>query len=136
MAQKLSDIFGFKKTTFDAPSVGPNGSFEQDTLFIEINEAQSRVTNGKAYAKVFGSLIVFSQMDKMPFGYFNKKIHQSDPEWTKNFFFFDIDLNPASSPARLQNISERRVRFVYLYSGDYDPAHGELTELTMLEGTS
>jgi hypothetical protein len=127
---KLQSIFGLRKTTFDAPSVNStNGSFEQDTLFIEVNECNSRVTEGRAYAKVIGSLVVFSQMDKMPFGYFNKKIQQASHADTKDLFFFDIDLNPASSPARLQNITERRVRFVYLYSAQYDPAHGSITSL-------
>ncbi len=131
MSEKLRGIFGFRKTTYDAPAISAStGTFEQDTLFIEINEATSRVTqSGKAFAKVLGSLVVFSQMDKMPFGFFNKKIQQADPSLTGKFFFFDIDLNPANSPARIQNITERRLRFVYLYSGDYDPSQGELTSL-------
>ncbi len=119
-----------RKTIFDAPSVNPaTGSFEQDTLFIEINECNSRMTDGMAYAKILGSLVVFAQMDKMPFGYFSKRIYKADHSLTKDLFFFDIDLNPINSPARLQNISERRVRFVYLYSAQYDPEHGELTSL-------
>lgn len=129
MAQKLTQIFGFKKTTYSAPSAGPDGSFEQDTLFIEINECRSRVNAGKAYARVLGSIVVFSQMEKLPFGFFTKKIEQASHSATKDFFFFDIDLNPISSPARIQNIAERRVRFVYLYQGQYDPSHGELTSL-------
>lgn len=130
MKEKLESIFGMRKTTFDAPTVNStNGSFEQDTLFIEVNECNSRVTEGRALSRVLGSLVVFSQMDKMPFGYFNKRIQQSDASLTKDFFFFDIDLNPASSPARLQNITERRVRFVYLYSAQYDPAHGSITSV-------
>lgn len=130
MAEKLSRIFGMRKTTFDAPSVNSTtGSFEQDTLFIEVSECNSRVTAGMQYAKVLGSLVVFSQFDKMPFGFFNKKIEQADIDDKKEFFFFDIDLNPASSPARFQNIAERRVRFVYLYAGQYDPEHGSLTSV-------
>lgn len=126
LAEKLSQIFGFKKTTFDTP-----GSFEQDTLFIEINEAQSRVTDGRVFSKVTGSLVCFSQMEKLPFGFFNKKIQQAPASLTRPFFFFDIDLNPANSPARVQNITERRLRFVYLYSAQYDPDHGELTSLKL-----
>ena len=130
MMDKISQIFGLRKTTFDAPSVNPNtGSFEQDTMFIEVTESNARVTEGIAYAKVLGSLVVFSQMDKMPFGFFNKRIQQADPSLTKDFFFFDIDLNPAQSPARFQNITERRVRFVYLYKAQYDPEHGSLTSV-------
>ncbi len=129
LKDKLSRIFGMAKTTFDAPTVKQDGSFEQDTLFIEVTECNSRVTEGMAYAKVQGSLIVFSQMDKMPFGFFHKKIQQADHSLTKELFFFDIDLNPASSPARFQNITERRVRFIYLYSAQYDPNHGSITSL-------
>jgi len=129
ISQKLAAIFGFRKTTFDAPSVGPGGAPEQDTLFIEISEARTRATEGKVYSEVKGSIIVFAQMDKLPFGYFNKRIQKASHELTKGFIFFDIDLNPISSPARIQNITERRVRFVYLYSSDYDPEHGELTSL-------
>ncbi len=127
---KLHLIFGLRKTTFDAATINSvTGSFEQDTLFIEVNQSNSRVTEGKAYAKVEGSLVVFSQMDKMPFGYFNKRIQQADPVLTKDLFFFDIDLNPANSPARIQNITERRLRFVYLYSDQYDPAQGQITSV-------
>jgi hypothetical protein len=129
MSEKLAKIFSFKRTTFSSPSIGTDGSYEQDILFIEVTESDSRTCQGKAYARVVGSLIVFAEMDKMPFGFFNKRIQQADPELTRHFFFFDIDLNPASSPARIQNITERRLRFVYLYSGQYDPAHGELTTL-------
>lgn len=131
MRRKLSLIFGFKKTTFDAPSDGTNGSFEQDTLFIEIDQARSVAKENKVISRVDGTLIVFAQMDKMPFGYFNKRIQQADASLKQNFFFYGIDLNPANSPARLQNITERRVRFVYLFSGDYDPDHGELTSLSV-----
>lgn len=127
---KLSQIFGFKKTTFDAPSVNSNdATFEQDVLFIEVNEANSRVSDGKEIAKVEGSLVVFSQMEKIPFGFFSKKIQAADRTLTKDLFFFDVDLNPINSPARFQNIAERRIRFVYLYSAQYDPSHGQITSL-------
>lgn len=129
MASKLSQIFGFRKTTFNAPSPDPNGSYEQDTLFIQVDEAMSNTGNGRATSKVTGQMVVYVQMNKMPFGYFNKRIQQADHSLTKDFFFFDIDLNPVSSPARLQNITERRVKFVYLYSAQYDPDHGEMTSL-------
>lgn len=119
-----------KKTTFDIPT---DQAFEQDTLFIEINECNSRVTEGMAYAKVLGSLVVFSQFDKLQYGYFNKRIQTADHELTKNLFFFDIDTNALNSPARMQNLSERRTRFVYLYSGQYDPENGQLTSLTFEE---
>lgn len=129
VADALTTIFGLKRTTFDAPSMDSSGSFEQDTLFIQIDEAPFRVTEGKAHAKVLGTLIVFSQIEKLPFGFFSRRINMAPYALTKNFYFFDIDTVPANSPARIQNIAERRVRFVYLYSAQYDPEHGSITSL-------
>lgn len=130
LKSKLSQIFGFRKTTYDAPSVDSStGTYEQQVLFIDITQATTRACNGKAYCHVRGSMTVFAQMNKLPFGYFNKRIEQADPELTKDLFFYDIDLNPASSPARIQNIAERRVSFIYLYSTEYDPDQGEMTSL-------
>jgi hypothetical protein len=132
LKDKLSKIFGLRKTTFDQPSVNSTtGTFEQDTLFIEVERCDTRIVYGKQIAKVSGSLVVFSQMDKMPFGYFSKRIEQASHDLKKYLFFYDIDLNPPGSAARLQNISERRVRFIFLYSAQYDPEHGELTTLEL-----
>lgn len=129
LKSRLSKIFGFEKTTFDAPSE----SFEQDTLFVSIAEAQSRPSGKKIYSKVMGYLTVFSQKDKMPYGFFNKRIQKADAALTRELFFFDMDVDVASSPARIQNISERRARFVFLYSADYDPNKGRLTSINMEE---
>lgn len=130
MKNKLEQIFALKKTTFDAPSQNAStGSFEQDVLFIEIEEAPCIAKNGKITARVTGSLVVYAQVDKLPYGYFQKRIQLAGHELTKDFFFFNVDLNPPNSPAKVQNISERRVRFVYLYESQFDPEHGELTSL-------
>jgi hypothetical protein len=130
LAEKLSAIFGFKKTTYQQPSMkSTTGTFEQDILFIQVDRSTSVAKQGKATSRVEGSLVVFAEMDKMPFGYFTKRIQQADPSLTNQFFFYDIDLNPSSSPSRIQNITERRVSFVYLYTGQYDPDQGSLTSL-------
>lgn len=130
LSQKLSAIFGFKKTTFNAPSVdATTGSFEQEVLFVEVDECKSRITQGTEIAKVTGSLIVFVQTNKMPFGYMSKRIQQADPELTKKLFFYDVDTNPNNSPSKIQNIQERRAKFIYFHSAEYDPEHGELTSL-------
>ena len=68
---------------------------------------------------------------RLPFGFFAKRIENADPELTKNFFFFDLDANALNSPARLQDISEIRGRFVFLYSAEYDPNQGELTSIEL-----
>lgn len=117
------------KATYDQPSIGPTGTFEQETIFIQVDEPNIKTGQGTASGKVMGSFGVFAQVDKMPFGYFNRRIEKADPSLTHDLFFYDIDLNPASSPARIQNISERRVRFVYLFKTQYDPDQGEITSI-------
>ena len=125
MADKLKTIFGVKKVTFDQPGE----SYEQDVIFVEIEECLSRASQGRSYAKVTGSIVMFSERDKLPYGFFAKRIAQAPGDATKSFFFFDTDVDALNSPARLQNISERRSRFVYLYSAQYDPNQGELTSI-------
>lgn len=125
LSDRLEAIFGFRKTTYQAPS----DQFEQDTLFIQIDECHSRATEGTATSKVMGTLTVYTQHDKMPFGFFNKRIQQADAETVKPLFFFEIEQDIANSPARIQNISERRTRFQFLYSEQYDPNQGVLNEL-------
>lgn len=125
LEEKLKKIFGFEKVTFDAPS----DAFEQDTLFIEIQQPRTRTTQAKVYARVTGQLVVFSQDNKMPFGFFNKRIEKAPNALTKDFFFYDIDVNVENSPARFQNIYERRVSFIFFFTAQYDPNLGELTTL-------
>jgi hypothetical protein len=123
--KSIHQIFGFKKTTFDAPS----DSFEQDTCFVNIERSNTRASSKVIYAKARGHLTVYSQANKLTFGYFNKRIEKADPELTKKFFFFDIDIDIENSPSRVQNIHERRVSFDYFFSGQYDPNKGSLTTI-------
>ncbi len=133
LERRLKLIFGFKKVTFSAPSDGSEGTFEQDTCFVELEDCKSNAGFGQATAKVQGTIRTFTQDDKMPYGFFNKKIQQANAELTASLFFYETDTNVASSPARIQNIHERRMRFVFLYSEQYDPNQGELTSLELEE---
>lgn len=127
LKKRFEKIFGFKKTTYDAPS----DSFEQDTLFIEITDCKTRPSEGKVYARVTGQLVAFSQNERLPYGFFSKRIEKAKHELTKDLFFYDVDRNVVSSPARLQNISERRTSFQFFFTAQYDPNLGELTTLEM-----
>lgn len=126
---RLKKIFGFEKTTFNAPS----DTFEQDVLFIQIDNPRTRTSQGRVYARVYGQVVVYSQDDKLTYGYFNKRIEKAAHDLTKDLFFYDIDVNLENSPARLQNINERRASFVFFFSAQYDPKLGELTTLEMEE---
>lgn len=125
LQKTLAAIFGVAKTTYDAPS----DQFEQDVLFVDVTDCKSNAGQGKVTAKVTGTLTMFSQANRLPFGFFNKKISQAAFALTKSIFFFDIDVDVAASPARIQNISERRTSFVFLYSAQFDPDQGSLTSL-------
>lgn len=127
MIKELEAIFKFKKTTFNAYS----DEFEQDTLFIEVQETHERVGKGIVAMRVTGDLIYFSQVDKLKYGTMIKLIEQANAIDKNPFFFYDVDKENVSSQARLQNITERRIGFVYLYSGQYDPDKGLLTTLEM-----
>lgn len=129
MQEKLKAIFGVSKVTFSSPGQ----SLEQDCIFVEIDNCKANTGQGVASARVSGSISIFSQYEKLPFGFFSKRIQQADPRHTKAFFFFDTDvekqISPTSAEAPTQNIAERRASFVYLYSAQYDPNQGEITSL-------
>lgn len=129
LQERLKSIFGFSKVTFSAPSE----DYEQDTLFVEVDNVRSNTGQGRANAYVQGSLITFGQVGKIPYGFFHKRIKESDIELTKPIFIYDTDQNIASSNARLQNLEERRTRFVFLYSAQYDPNQGEITSVEFEE---
>lgn len=134
LERRLKAIFGFKKVTFSSPADDSAiGTFEQDCAFIEISDCKSSARFGSAKAKVECTMRTFTQDDKMPYGFLTKRIQQADADLTAPLFFYDIDTNVASSPARIQNIHERRTRFVFLYSEQYDPDQGEMTSIDLEE---
>lgn len=123
--KKLREIFGIDKVTFSEP-----GSFEQDTLFVEVEDCKVRPSKGFAYGQLTGSLVLFTQAEKAPLGFFAKRINNSGTK-AKDFFFYEVDTEILNSPARVQNISERRCRFRYFYKEQYDPARGQLAGLEL-----
>lgn len=114
--KKLKEIFLLDKVTFSEP-----GSFEQDTLFIEVETCRERPSKGYTAGKITGNLVLFSQSDKVPLGFFAKRINKAKAETKAGFFFFEVDTEILGSQSRFQNISERRCRFQYLYQDQYDP---------------
>lgn len=126
LTAKLKGIFGVAKVTFDEPGE----SYEQDCIFVQLLDTPKFNTGqGKATAKVVGAIVMYSERNKLPYGFFNRKIEQAEKALKEGFFFYQIDVDAANSPARLLNISERRTSFVYLYSAQYDPNQGEMTQV-------
>ncbi len=124
LKKKLETIFGLK-VTFDAPS----DAFEQDKLFVEIQTGRDNVGSGRTTAEYTGALVIFSKNESLPYGFFGKKISEASPDLTKEFFFWGIDTNNLTSPARYVNLTERRTNFKFLFRENYQTAQGRLTDV-------
>lgn len=130
------DLMRRLETIFETPITldAPSDDYEQDKIFVEITYARPRISNangGREIARVVGSLIMFSQGDRLTYGFFSKQIEKSAGAVRAPLFFYDIDVDDPASPARLMNIHERRVSFVFLYDSQFDPDKGSLTELDL-----
>ena len=117
---KFKTVFDVKKVSYSLPGE----SEEQECLFVEVESARNQVTDGNIKIVVQGKASMFANGDKLPFGYFAKKIaeHLSD---TKDLFFFDIEAN-----SRIyQNKVQRGFAFVYFFNSQYDPDLGTLNSI-------
>ena len=121
----MKDIFEVSKVSFDLPGE----SREQDCLFIDIQSSKSSIKKTRENATVRGSILMYSNSEKLPFGFFLKKINQADEELTHDLCFFNMEENTRT----FQNIVERRCNFIYLYSNDYDPEGGTITSVEFEE---
>jgi hypothetical protein len=121
LKEKFQRIFDLKKATFNLPGE----SQEQECLFIEIENSRNTIKDGKEIARVTGKIRVFGNQEKIPFGYFSKKIQSAAPADTKDLFFFDFEENAGT----FLNIAERSLSFVYFFNSQYDPALGTITSI-------
>lgn len=122
MSAQLKRIFDLKKVTFDEPGE----SMEQDCLFVEVENADSRVKSKRLISRVTGQGTIYSRASQIPIGFFSKQIDRAQSADVKDFFFFDFEENTKL----IQDIVQRTFRFVYFFQGEYDPEVGEITELT------
>lgn len=126
LASKLKKIFDFDKVTFDHPGE----SEEQECLFVNISTCKDRLKDGLETARVQGVVTVFCNSQKLPYGYFSKKISAADKADKADLFFFDFEENAGT----FRNISKRSLGFVFFYNSQYDPDIGTLN-LVELETT-
>lgn len=128
LERRLRSIFGVSKTTYNAPNYD---ALEQDCLFVQIAEVKSRMSNNDGGRQIYhavGFLTIFSQNQRIPFGFFMKKLEQGDPDDVKPLIF-EKEMDIVDSSARMQNLQERRISFTFLYDSQYDPDRGSLTVL-------
>ncbi len=119
----LKEIFGVKKVTYDQP--GENE--EQECIFIEVEKSRNNVKDKKFIAQVNGTLTIVGNSDKMPYGFFSKKIDEAKPEVKRNLAFFNFERNSRV----FRNIVQRTVDFTYFFSGQFDPNLGNITSVTI-----
>ena len=126
---KFERIFEMEKVTFDAPS----DKFEQDTIFVNVTEVFSRAANKKMNMRINGTIQIFSEHEKLPFGFMARMLEKAKLEDKKDLFFFSLDQEVSNSPARMVNISERQAKFVFLFSKQYNPNQGTMTSVVLGE---
>lgn len=121
LATLFHRIFGVKKVTYNAPSE----EREQEILFIDVVSAPSKVKKSQSTAVVTGNIFMYGNVEKMPFGFFTKKINSADAKDTEHLFFYNREQNGEY----IGNLVERRCGFIYYYKGQYDPNAGSITTL-------
>lgn len=127
LKEKFQRIFDLKKSTFNDPS---EEAPEQDTLFIRVEKAVSSIRDTTQLCRVEGRVIVFGQAEKLPFGFFQKKIRNAALEDTTDVFFHDMEANEPL----YENIVRRGFQFVYFFNGQYDPDQGTITSIEFETG--
>ncbi len=121
LGEKLKSLFDLDKYTYSLPS----DNQEQETIFIEVDSAKSHVKDKLFISRVTGKVRVFANSDKLPYGYFHKKLSEATATESGDIFFYDFEENAGT----INNITERHMSFVYFYSSQYDPNVGEITSL-------
>lgn len=124
LKQIIKDVFDFDKVTYDAPGE----SLEQECVFVEVENSRSTIKDGQQLARVTGRLRIFANAEKLPYGYFTKKIDEH-PDKCRDIFFYDIELNAGY----IGNLTERSMSFVYFFTSQYDPNQGTITSIELSE---
>lgn len=124
LAEKLQKIFPLSKVRFDEPSEAK----EQEGIFVTVESSVSKITEKKARAKATGYLSIFANSEKLPFGFFNKRISAMGSD-AKEIFFYNIDQNAKY----FGNLVERRCYFVYFFETQFDPDTGLISSINLAE---
>lgn len=125
---KFKTIFGVKKVSYNEVS----DSQEQECLFVQIENSLDQIKPGLERSIVTGSAVLFGVAEKIPFGFFSKAIQKADHALTKDFFFYDFEVNTR----RYVDIVQRGFSFKYFHEAQYDPDTGEITSVQFTEEIS
>ncbi len=121
MQEQLKRILDLDKVTFDIPGE----SQEQEAAFIQVETAQTRLVDKRQIARVTGTLRIFANSEKMPYGYLSKQLAKAASSDTRSWTFHKFDENRGT----YRNIVERLATFTYLFDSQFDPSLGTITSV-------
>ena len=120
---RMSRIFGLPIVRFDLPSETP----EQQCIFLRVDSPKVSFRDNRQHARVTGQMRIFANLEKMPYGFFAKRINEADPDDIVDFFFHDIEENSGY----YKDIVERAASFVFFFDSQYDPSKGTITSIDL-----
>lgn len=123
LQDKLIKIFAIEKVSFDKSSK----ENEQGCLFVEVESCNSSIKDDLEVCRVRGKIKIYTTSDKLPYGFFNKRIQLSDTKHTKDIFFHDLEENSSY----YGNLVERTMSFVYFFSGQHNPIVGRIKSIEL-----
>lgn len=118
----LKKIFDVPIVTYSKPD--PK-NIEQNVLFVDVVKAVIGAKEKKATARVTAEVTMYAPANKLKFGFFGKRLYMADATDTAPFYFYNLE----ESDKLYGDLVERRCKFIYFFSSEYDPEHGSLTSV-------
>lgn len=125
LERDLKRIFQTKAVRF----MGAERNIEQDVLCVDITAQRIGAQEGKAWARVSGTVAVRGTNKKNPSGFLAKKVAQADPQVLARFWFASGE-TPVNIPIEWE-IKAYKLEFTYFYQEEYAPVKG-IIEYTKL----
>lgn len=116
----LKQIFETRRVDF----MGVETCLEQDVLCVDVSRVRTGAQEGKAWARVYGSVGIRGTIKKNPSGFLTKKIAEAEPEVLKRFWFAPVEM-PVSTPTEWE-LKAFKLDFVYFFKEEYAPVKGIL----------
>lgn len=118
LEEDLKKIFKTKAVRF----CRAEGLLEQDVLCVDITAQRIGAQEGKAWARVSGTVAVRGTNKKNPSGFLAKKVAQADPQVLARFWFASGE-TPVNIPIEWE-IKAYKLEFTYFYQEEYAPVKG------------
>lgn len=118
LEQDLKTIFKMRDVRF----CRPEATIEQDVLCVDITAQRVGAQEGKAWARVSGSVAIRGTLKKNPAGFLSKKIAEA-PADVLNRFWWGANEAPVNLPIEWE-VKAYKLDFTYFYKEEYAPVKG------------